>query len=990
MHLPPLDNRTAEEILEQLRELAAAYVPEWNPGDETDPAAVLTRIFSELFADTLQRYNKMPYKHYLFLLNLLGARRLPGLPAQGNLTVSLNPGDYPGVRIKRGTRLYRKDGERILYETTGEMYAVNNELTAIYCCDRNRFCVVRPYRSELESKEAPRPFHLFDFAGGQNLQRFGLLLSEKHALHTPQNAIVEIAFFHRDNSAQALAAAKLLGNESSGAWRYLSCDGWQKAEQTEVIGNQIRLLLRREIALAPCLSSAGRWLSFSFTQRPPDDALSFTDLRLASRAGAFEPDRLYNNDRELDACDFLPFGERFSPYDDFYIASDVAFSKRGATVTLDFSVELLETEGTPLPQIPIHWKAVMPEEEVRAPEMPPVKILAVSWSYWNGRGWARLFDGGLWQDVFRHDDKTSARIAFRCPDDMQEAEIGAHTGKWLRVRILRTNQTFGNTAKYLAPRIARIEISYAYETPAARPEELWLKAHLEQKRLYPDGATEIRLLEKPKTECPAACFAFRRPIEDGPVRIAFDQFGESLSFPPALRWEYYGKRNGTACWIEMQVADGTRNFSESGVVSFFFNDPMEPRRLFGETAYWLRAVNTDCRYETEGQPTPAFSSIRLNTVEIRQQETRQAEYFSVARGEKNKLCRLCAGNLISHTVWVNESGALLADDRIQPPDARDARITRDAQGLVAEYWLPWKRVENFAQCGADDRVYRIDEIGGKVLFGDGLHGKIPDITPNAASVRIDYSTGDGARGNCEARAVSAFADPVPFVRLAANAGPVLGGCDAETTEEAIRRCARLASSQNRAVSEADFISLLCGAGRNIARVKLLRGQPPGGLTIAVLPKAVAAEAGHFAAIRRRIRAQLVRQAPLTLIAAKQLLIREADYIEFSLRVAASVASYDGYHDALQAVDDSLRRFLDPITGGHQGAGFPLGQLPAKADLYRCLKATERLERIDAIYIRCAILEKNRRREIDPARAAAYECAVPVSGRHEIHLTVRRG
>lgn len=65
---------------------------------------MLARVYAELFADTVRRYNRMPYKHFFFL-NLLGAGRLPGIIARGYVSIELNSGDYSGVPVRRGTRL---------------------------------------------------------------------------------------------------------------------------------------------------------------------------------------------------------------------------------------------------------------------------------------------------------------------------------------------------------------------------------------------------------------------------------------------------------------------------------------------------------------------------------------------------------------------------------------------------------------------------------------------------------------------------------------------------------------------------------------------------------------------------------------------------------------------------------------------------------------------------------------------------------------------
>ena len=74
MKLPITDHRDKKEIYNQIVSMAKEYVPEWNPTDnEDDVGVILAKIFSEMFEETIQRFNKMPYKNYIYFLNLLGA-----------------------------------------------------------------------------------------------------------------------------------------------------------------------------------------------------------------------------------------------------------------------------------------------------------------------------------------------------------------------------------------------------------------------------------------------------------------------------------------------------------------------------------------------------------------------------------------------------------------------------------------------------------------------------------------------------------------------------------------------------------------------------------------------------------------------------------------------------------------------------------------------------------------------------------------------------
>ena len=56
----------------------------------------------------------------------------------------------------------------------------------------------------------------------------------------------------------------------------------------------------------------------------------------------------------------------------------------------------------------------------------------------------------------------------------------------------------------------------------------------------------------------------------------------------------------------------------------------------------------------------------------------------------------------------------------------------------------WDEAGSLSAATADDRVFVVEEVTGRVVFGDGTHGRRP---PDDAVVTITYRDGEGAEGN---------------------------------------------------------------------------------------------------------------------------------------------------------------------------------------------------------------------------------------------------
>lgn len=127
-------------------------------------------------------------------------------------------------------------------------------------------------------------------------------------------------------------------------------------------------------------------------------------------SGNIDPDLLFHNDVPLEKTGFYPFGQQPRLFDTFYIASGDAFSKKKATVTLNFDVKI---EGSGTPDAPIF-----------------------AWEYWNGTGWVTLSVtiNNVGSAKLFEKNGTST-IVFTCPDDIAVVSVNGQQNFWIRIRV---------------------------------------------------------------------------------------------------------------------------------------------------------------------------------------------------------------------------------------------------------------------------------------------------------------------------------------------------------------------------------------------------------------------------------------------------------------------------------------------------------------------------------------------------------------------------
>ncbi|MEV6345887.1 putative baseplate assembly protein [Actinoplanes sp. NPDC051851] len=296
----------------------------------------------------------------------------------------------------------------------------------------------------------------------------------------------------------------------------------------------------------------------------------------------------------------------------------------------------------------------------------------------------------------------------------------------------------------------------------------------------------------------------------------------------------------------------------------------------------------------------------------------------------------------------------LPGQRLLLPDARDqlldatVRIRRD--GVVTD----WRPVPDLTFAGPADPVVVLDRADGAVCFGDGLTGAIPVPGDGPGAVTVDYLLGGGTGGNGGRTGNWFPLEPAPPGVTASNPVPAEGGADPETIDEARLRAGGELTATGRAVTAADVTDLavttpgaaVARAWAGVAEHPGYPGTPvPGAVTVRVVPRvprtagdlaaddyiaAVHPDPGLLDAVRRRLcAARLIGTELFTL---------PPRYRPVALRVEVAGPLADpGATEA--ALRTGLRRYLDPLTGGDDGTGWPFGDPLRPSGLLRVAQDT---------------------------------------------------
>ncbi|MFC1892693.1 putative baseplate assembly protein [Chloroflexota bacterium] len=126
LQAPNLDDRKFQDIVSEARTKIPLYCPRWTDYNLSDPGITLIEIFSWMVDMLLYRLNRVPEKHYIKFMDLIGIRLEPPKPATVNVTFRLSAPQPESVTIPYGTEVatVRTETEDAITFTTNQDFTI--------------------------------------------------------------------------------------------------------------------------------------------------------------------------------------------------------------------------------------------------------------------------------------------------------------------------------------------------------------------------------------------------------------------------------------------------------------------------------------------------------------------------------------------------------------------------------------------------------------------------------------------------------------------------------------------------------------------------------------------------------------------------------------------------------------------------------------------------------------------------------------------------
>ncbi|WP_049580071.1 putative baseplate assembly protein [Streptomyces sp. SBT349] len=411
---------------------------------------------------------------------------------------------------------------------------------------------------------------------------------------------------------------------------------------------------------------------------------------------------------------------------------------------------------------------------------------------------------------------------------------------------------------------------------------------------------------------------------------------------PPLRWEAFDGSEWRPCEVE---EDGTGGLNRPGDVVVHVPAGHAQAALAGRRAGWLR-----CRVVAAEPGQPFYSASPT---------VRGAEAFTIGGTTEALHAETVEREVLGRSEGT--PGQRFAVSRPPVLLVRDPFVVEVSDG---DGWQEWTPVESFGGSGADHRHIRLDATTGEVAFGpavrepDGSLRHYGAVPPKGAHIRVRrYRTGGGRRGNVARGALTVLRTSIPYVSRVENREAASGGVDGETMESARLRAPLHLRAQDRAVTAADYELIARQAAPSAARIRCVPagdGEEAGGVRVLVVP-AVVADDGH------RLRFE-------QLVPPDEMLAGIAAHLDTRRPVGARLLVQPPYYQGVTVVArltatpgtaagrlreralDALYRYVNPVTGGPHGDGWPFGRPVQTGEAYSVLQRVPGVELVDDVRI----------------------------------------
>jgi len=119
---PNLDDRRFQQLVDEAKRLVQQRCPEWTDHNVSDPGVTLIESFAYIADLLLYRFNRVPDRHYVKFLDLIGVQLFPPVPARAAVTFWLSAPQPSAVRVPHGAQVatVRTESEEAVVFTVDE------------------------------------------------------------------------------------------------------------------------------------------------------------------------------------------------------------------------------------------------------------------------------------------------------------------------------------------------------------------------------------------------------------------------------------------------------------------------------------------------------------------------------------------------------------------------------------------------------------------------------------------------------------------------------------------------------------------------------------------------------------------------------------------------------------------------------------------------------------------------------------------------------
>ncbi|MCT4593117.1 MAG: baseplate J/gp47 family protein [Anaeromicrobium sp.] len=989
MKAPIIDDRKFKDLIHEMKELVPYFTPEWKfSPEDPDVGTALFMVIALQLQETIDLFNRSLDKNFLSFLNYMNICLKPPKAAKVPLVFNLSEGTKKSIPLKAGTRVFGRDDKvdkLVSFETDTLMEITPAKiLRTFYTCGK---------RDRIVKIDDPLKEDIYFNPSSENLQEHAIYISTEYILTCSKPMEFQLIFDYP--LTDIWPKLDLLVHEEYVSWMYYSQDEWIEFHEVKLNNNIISLVKDNDLLISKNSYEDSKWIKcvikeekIKYFQQFFIDRI-YMRSRLIGNKGEIEPTGLYLNDKAISKEESYAFGEFFNELDTIFINSDDVLSKKGSYITISFDLELIPNKLSNRDKN-VDWKLIMKSSEINRLEDPKVSIHTVKWYYYNGVRWEPILVDKKNERLFYYlNHNKCAKIKFKCPKDMEPVEVNGEEGYFIKVVVERVENYVHTDGIYMSPLIRNLKMTYDYKDNLPKIEKFICYNNLEEEDYYnklnSSGVTFYPFKDL-GYEGNALYLLLDKALLNGPINLLFliDKINNQFIYDKKMNFEYLCKNRHMEEWKKAKVYDETKALTQNGIISISSLNNFVKKKLFNEEGYWIRLL-----FNEDDELMRYVKGIYLNGVWATQQLSINEEYIDFT--ESTKDIYLSETPIIDMELWVNEVDSLSQKEISEILERKDisTKITYDYLGTLKELWVKWKPVKHFYHACPDDRVYTIDRLTGNLLFGDGVHGKIPRMDLNK-SIYANYKVGGGIIGNMKENTITQLEEPIAFIDRVFNPDKGSLGANTELLEDAIRRGVKSIRHRGQGVTIQDIEDLTKDVSSEIYKVKCIkniddnRESKKGDLNLIVLLKDKILD-GMSYTLKDKIEEHLAEGLPCNLLSGKKLYIWDPEIAEISLNVSLTVKKNHDKIIVRENLNNLLKKFLDYKAGNYGNRGWDIGEMPRDTAFYSILSEQAGVLNVDNINMSVYIVNKFNKKEISIEEALNKKNIIITSGEHKFNI-----